>query len=65
VPLKRVTWANADSPEEFAGDITRLRKDVDVVIASLEDFEGKSWIVSDNMHAIDAGADVVFGHART
>jgi len=65
VPPEVVTWADRESLTEFARDVSALRAQADIVVASVH--WGYRRDVLDYQRefahaAIDAGADVVFGH---
>ena len=65
VPPEVVTWADPASREQYRQDISRLRAQADVVLASLH-WGFRRDILSYQREfahtAIDAGADLVFGH---
>ena len=62
------TWAYPEDKEILAADIEAARKVADIVVASFHwGVSGKTMTVCDYQieyghHAIDAGADLVFGH---
>ncbi len=65
IPPIIVTWADAESLQNFAADIAALRANADIVIASCHWGLGKDTLayMRDIAHAaIDAGADIVIGH---
>ena len=65
VPPLVVTWADAGYLAEFQKDITALRSQADIVVASCHWGLGREPLqyMTDIAHAaIDAGADIVMGH---
>jgi len=65
VPPVIVTWADKRYLDEFCADITALRPQVDIVVASCHWGLGREPLqyMTDIAHAaIDAGADIVVGH---
>ncbi len=65
VPPEVVTWADPDGLEAFQADIARLRRDADFVVASCHWGLKRDVLAYQRAYAhaaIDAGADVVFGH---
>ena len=65
VPPVIVTWADKHYLDEFRADISALRPQVDIVVASCHWGLGREPLqyMTDIAHAaIDAGADIVVGH---
>ena len=65
IPPMILTWPDPDYLRSFTEDITALRKQADIVVASCHWGLGKDVLqyMRDIAHAaIDAGADIVFGH---
>jgi len=65
IPPIILTWADRAYLAAFADDITRLRGDTDIVVASCHWGLGEEVLdyMSEIAHAaIDAGADIVIGH---
>ena len=65
VPPTVITWADAAHLKEFRDDITTLRPQVDILVASCHwglGAEPLQYMTEIGRAAIDAGADVVMGH---
>ena len=65
VPPEVVTWADREGRERLAADIARLREEADVVVASCHWGLRRDVLAYQREYAhaaIDAGADIVFGH---
>lgn len=65
VPPEILTWADPRYLERYREDISALRKQVDVVVASCHwglHEEVLSYMIEIAHTAIDAGADIVIGH---
>jgi hypothetical protein len=65
IPPIIVTWADIDSLRSFTDDITALRSQADIVVASCHWGLGKdtlTYMRDIGRAAIDAGADIVIGH---
>lgn len=65
IPPIIVTWADAETLQNFAGEITELRANCDILVASCHWGLGKDtlgYMREIGRAAIDAGADIVIGH---
>jgi poly-gamma-glutamate synthesis protein (capsule biosynthesis protein) len=65
IPPTIITWADAESLQNFTDDIAALRARADIVVASCHWGLGKdtlSYMRDIARAAIDAGADIVIGH---
>ncbi len=65
IPPIVLTWADAVSLQDFASDITALRTQADIVVASCHwglRKETLSYMRDIGRAAIEAGADIVIGH---
>jgi len=65
IPPNIVTWADPDYLDRYAQEVTALRKEVDIVVASCHwglSAEVLTYMKEIAHRAIDAGADIVIGH---